>query len=67
MGSFEICLEGNVLQIVKECITELPSMSGYEHLVEGKKSVTHIVDTIWTEEISLRIYDIVHRKLVPIS
>lgn len=31
----------------------------------ARAAVTHIVDSIWMEEISPQIYDIVIRKLVP--
>jgi hypothetical protein len=35
---FDICLERDTLQIVKECTTKSSNMSRYGHLVEGIKS-----------------------------
>lgn len=37
-GFFDIYLEGDALQIVRDCATVMPNTSRYGHLVEGIKS-----------------------------
>jgi ribonuclease HI len=92
LGFFDICFEGDSLQVVKECSTDLANMSRYGHILDGIKSglqsfrsanivhvkreansaahrlaratITHVVDSIWMEEIPPQIYDIVIKELV---
>jgi hypothetical protein len=37
LGFFDICFEGDTLQIVRDCATNVSNMNKYGHLVKGIK------------------------------